>query len=140
MAVELNRNVSLHGDQASMFVPNDDSLANQWYHNFIESFAAWDITQGSSDIRIGVIDTGLDYLHPEFDGQLAINQLEDLNGNGSFEPWPASEIRNGISGDFNGLDEDNNGYPDDVIGYDFTDQPRSPFGGDYLFEDPDPWD
>ncbi|MEL7340283.1 MAG: S8 family serine peptidase, partial [Bacteroidota bacterium] len=140
LAVELNRTVSLHADQASMFVPNDDSLANQWYHDFIESFAAWDITQGSADIRIGVIDTGLDYLHPEFDGQLAINRLEDLNGNGRFDPWPATEIRNGISGDFNGLDEDNNGYPDDVIGYDFTDQPRSPFGGDYLFEDPDPWD
>lgn len=139
-AVEQNRAISLHSTSEVHFTPNDDSLSNQWYHDFIQTFPAWDITQGDQQIRIGVIDTGLDYLHPEFEGQLSINQLEDLNANGTFEPWPYTETRNGISGDFNGIDEDNNGYPDDVIGYDFTDQPRSPFGGDYLFEDANPWD
>ncbi|RMG31684.1 MAG: T9SS C-terminal target domain-containing protein, partial [Bacteroidetes bacterium] len=120
--------------------PADDSIASQWYHRFIRTFEAWKLTRGSNQVRIGVIDTGLDYTHPEFEGQLALNAAEDLNGNGSFEPWPANVMRNGLSGDFDGQDNDGNGYADDVIGYDFTHQPRSPFGGDYLFEDPDPLD
>lgn len=118
----------------------DDSIASQWYHKYIRTFEAWEITRGSREVKVGVIDTGLDYTHPEFEGQIAIRQLEDINGNGKLDPWPSSEMRGGVSGDFDGIDNDNNGYTDDVIGYDFTNQPRTPFGGDYLFEDADPFD
>lgn len=135
--VEENRTLTL--DHVA-YTPDDDSLARQWYHQTIRSYDAWDITRGSNNIRIGVVDTGLDFGHPEFDGQVYINPLEDINGNGRFDPWPSTETRQGISGDFDGIDNDNNGFADDVAGYDFTDQPRSPFGGDYLFEDPYPQD
>lgn len=120
--------------------PNDDSLSLQWYHDYIGTFAAWDTTRGDSGIVIGILDTGLDYDHPEFLGQIAVTPAEDANGNGRFDPWPDSVQINGVSGDFDGTDADGNGYIDDVIGYDFTDQPNSPFGGDFLFEDPDPMD
>ncbi|MDX1907300.1 MAG: S8 family serine peptidase [Bacteroidia bacterium] len=139
--VEENRRPRVdHAPAAPALIPNDDSLANQWYHTYIQTYDAWDLTQGDPSVRIGVIDTGLDYEHPEFAGQLWINPAEDLNQNNTFEPWPASEVRNGLTGDLDGTDADFNGYADDVIGYDFTDQPRSPYGGDYLFEDPDPLD
>ena len=138
--VEENRTRRLYDFQDAQLIPNDDSLARQWYHPFIRSFDAWDISLGSPNIKIGILDTGLDYDHPELSDNIAINQAEDANGNGSFEPWPADEIRNGISGDFDNIDADGNGFVDDVIGYDFTDQPRSPFGGDFLFEDSDPLD
>ncbi|RMG61993.1 MAG: hypothetical protein D6722_18900 [Bacteroidetes bacterium] len=138
--VEPSRTYRLHEAEALAYQPNDDSLSRQWYIPYIGADRAWDLTRGRSDIRIGVVDTGLDYGHPELDGQIAINTLEDLNGNGRFEPWPVSEVRHGLSGDFDGLDNDGNGYADDVIGYDFVDQPRSPFGGDYLNPDPNPLD
>lgn len=127
-------------ERASTYKPNDDSLSSQWYLPFVRAFDAWDITRGSQSVRIGIIDTGLDYDHPEFTGQVATNPSEDLNGNGRLDPWPSSEIRNGRSGDFDGLDNDGNGYVDDAIGYDFVDQPRDPFGGDFLDPDPDPLD
>jgi subtilisin family serine protease len=127
-------------DRAPSYRPNDDSLGSQWYLPYLKAFDAWDRSQGSAQIRIGIIDTGIDYDHPDFEGQLAINAAEDLNGNGRFEPWPSSEVRAGRSGDFDGLDNDQNGYADDVIGYDFVDQPREPFGGDFLTPDPDPLD
>ncbi len=120
--------------------PNDDSLSLQWYHDYIGTFSAWDTTRGDSTVVIGIIDTGLDYDHPEFLGQIAVSPAEDANGNGRFDPWPDSVQVNGVSGDFDGTDADGNGYIDDVIGYDFTDQPNSPFGGDFLFEDADPLD
>ncbi|MEM6264196.1 MAG: S8 family serine peptidase, partial [Bacteroidota bacterium] len=120
--------------------PNDDSVAAQWHHPYIRTFDAWDMTRGSANVKVGVIDTGLDFNHPEYEGQIAINLPEDHNGNGTFEPWSNTETQNGRTGDFDGIDNDGNGYVDDVVGYDFTDQPRSPFGGDYLEADPDPTD
>lgn len=120
--------------------PDDDSITAQWHHPRIQTFEAWEYTKGSSNIKVGVIDTGLDYGHPDFEGQLFINTLEDRNHNGTFEAWNKDEIRNGKSGDFDGIDQDGNGYADDVIGYDFSDTPRSPVGGDYLYPDADPMD
>ena len=145
--VELNRTRQLHKFSSPPShpspphpSPNDPRIGEQWFHEFIHTFDAWEITKGDPSISIGILDTGLDYEHPEFQGQITINAPEDLNGNGTFEPWPSSESRNGTTGDFDGIDQDQNGFADDVIGYDFTDQPRSPFGGDYLFPDPDPFD
>ncbi|MEM7509901.1 MAG: S8 family serine peptidase, partial [Bacteroidota bacterium] len=135
--VEPNYRRKVH---ALEMAPMDDSTSAQWYHQFIQTFEAWDLSKGSSDVRIGVLDTGLDFGHPEFEGQIGVNAAEDLNGNGSFEPWPVSENRGGLSGDFDGIDNDQNGFTDDVSGYDFTDQIRSPFVGDYLDPDPNPQD
>ncbi|MCB9232682.1 MAG: S8 family serine peptidase [Bacteroidia bacterium] len=138
--VEENRSVKLHSIESDPTLPNDPEIGQQWYHSYIRTFEAWEITKGDATVVIGVIDTGIEYSHPEFAGQLKVNAAEDLNGNGTFEPWPSSETRNGLTGDFDGVDADGNGFADDVIGWDFTDQPRSPFGGDYLFEDADPQD
>lgn len=117
------------------YVPADPDYNQQWYHKKIQSEPAWDITKGENTIKIGVIDTGIDYTHPDLTSAIWINTAEDINGNGIFDPKPVSQ-----GGDLDGIDQDNNGYTDDVIGYDFTHQPRMPFGGDYLFEDPIPFD
>jgi hypothetical protein len=136
--IEPNRSVALHAALAS--APDDPRIAEQWYHSYVQTYSAWDSTRGSSAIVIGILDTGLDYGHPEFTGQVAIRAAEDRNGNGTFEPWADTTLIGGLLGDLDGIDQDGNGYADDVIGYDFTDQPRSPFGGDYLGPDPDPAD
>ncbi|MEO0897633.1 MAG: S8 family serine peptidase [Bacteroidota bacterium] len=138
--VETNHIYTLDHLSHLAYTPNDDSLSRQWYLRFIQAEKAWDISQGSSQVKVGVIDTGLDFEHPEFAGQVWINPMEDANGNGQFDPWSSDSIIGGVSGDFDGIDNDHNGYEDDVVGYDFTDQPRSPFGGDFVFEDPYPLD
>ncbi len=124
------------------FVPNDSAYGSQWALKKIEMEQAWEATKGSTAVRIGVIDTGIDYTHEDLRSQLWINPAEDINHNGTFEPWPATETRNGITGDFDGIDQDGNGYADDVIGYDFTDQSgvSNAAGGDYDQPDPDPAD
>lgn len=96
--------------------PNDPKVADQWYHSYIQTFAAWDSTRGDATVVVGILDTGLDFGHPEFEGQVAVKASEDTNGNGKFDPWPDSVFVSGISGDFDGIDQDNNGYTDDVVG------------------------
>jgi len=124
--VEANRLHPLHVVHQS---PNDPATASQWYHAYIQTFTAWQNTTGDSAVVVGVLDTGLDFDHPEFTGQLAFNKLEDKPPFGVF-----------TQADIDGVDDDGNGYIDDVVGYDFADQPRLLGGGDYLDPDPVPFD
>lgn len=118
--------------------PNDTLYPQQWALKQIGALNAWDSAAGKG-IIIGLVDTGIDWLQPDLTNQLKINPKEDLNGNGTFEPWSNTEKVNGITGDLNGIDDDGNGFADDVIGYDFVDQSVVNFG-DYSNPDPIPED
>ena len=72
----------------SVGVPNDAHFATQYGMTKIGAPQAWDITQGSSDVVVAVIDTGMDINH------------EDLVGNIWTNPSPGSIT--GITGDVNG--------------------------------------
>jgi serine protease len=86
--------------------PNDPSFGTLWgLHNTgqsagtpgadISAVAAWNTTVGSSDVIVGIIDTGIDYTHPDLAANVFVNPGE-------------------IAG--NGVDDDGNGYIDDVRG------------------------
>ncbi len=80
------------------YIPNDPSYASQYALSKISAALAWDINKGDTSIVIGIVDTGVDWDHPD----LAANIWTNWN-----------EIPN------NGIDDDNNGYIDDVRGWDF---------------------
>ncbi len=101
-------------------ISNDSLVDRQWYLPVIGMPGAWQLTRGDSAIIVGVIDTGVDYLHPDLAPNIWHNRAE----------WYGKP----------GVDDDGNGYVDDTIGWDFTDAPRFADGGDYLHPDPDPMD
>src|SRR5690242_142581 len=72
----------------SVAIPNDAHFGSQYGLTKIGAPQAWDITQGSSDVVVGVMDTGIDINH------------EDLVGNIWTNPSPGSVA--GFSGDING--------------------------------------
>ncbi len=49
---------------------NDPGIPYQWYLDKIGVPSAWDITTGSSAVRVAVLDSGIDLTHPEFDGKI----------------------------------------------------------------------
>ncbi len=51
-------------------VPNDSLVSQQWALSKIQAFDAWNKTQGSDSVLIGVIDTGIDYLHPDLQNKI----------------------------------------------------------------------
>jgi subtilisin family serine protease len=110
-------------------IPNDTLFTTLWgLHNTgqtvngtagtvgadIEAPDAWDLTTGSPNVIIGVVDTGIAYDHPDLASNMWVN---------------TGEIPN------DGIDNDGNGFIDDVNGYDFVngdpdpmDAPFSPGG------------
>ncbi len=78
--------------------PNDPSFSQLWGLSTatgIDAPRAWNLSQGSRDVVVAVIDTGIDYTHPDLAQNLWMNPQE-------------------IPG--NGIDDDANGYVDDVYG------------------------
>lgn len=117
---------------------SDDLIDKQWAIKAIDAPAAWELATGKG-VTIGLVDTGIDYNHPDLVANLWINPAEDLNGNGRLDPWSHEIEINGVSGDFNFIDDDGNGIIDDVIGYDFVDQTFMNYG-DSRQPDGDPFD
>ena len=99
-------------------LPNDPMIPDQWLIRKIQLEAAWRITLGNDSVIVAVIDTGIDYDHEDLMNNMWINHGESLNG----------------------VDDDRNGFIDDIRGWDFTDAPNFPDGGDYLERDNDPRD
>jgi subtilisin family serine protease len=98
-------------------VPNDPRFTELWAlrntgqtggtaGSDIRATQAWDTFTGSTDVLIGVIDTGVDYTHPD----LAANI------------WTNAAEANGVED----VDDDGNGYVDDIHGYDFVNNDGDP--------------
>lgn len=86
--------------------PNDTNYGNLWGMTNIKAPNAWDSTTGSSGVVVGVIDTGIDYTHPDLAANIWTNPGEIAA---------------------NGIDDDGNGFIDDVHGYDFVNNDGDPW-------------
>jgi parallel beta-helix repeat protein len=49
----------------AQFIPNDPNWTIQWGPKKIEADWAWNTTTGNHDVLVAVVDTGIDYTHPE---------------------------------------------------------------------------
>jgi subtilisin family serine protease len=52
-------------DPVPCSTPNDPQRASQWALNRIEAYAAWDITKGSPNVVIAILDVGCDLSHED---------------------------------------------------------------------------
>jgi subtilisin family serine protease len=92
--------------------PNDPLLSYEWNLTAIRAPEAWDVTTGSAQVTVGVVDTGIDATHPDLAPNLWANPGESGGGR-----------------ETNGLDDDGNGRIDDVHGWDFVSRDGQPQDG-----------
>jgi thermitase len=69
----------------------------------IHASEAWDVTTGAN-VTVAVIDTGIDYAHPDLAPNMWTNPADPANG----------------------IDDDHNGFVDDIHGADFVDEDSNP--------------
>jgi subtilisin family serine protease len=89
----------ISGFAASAMTPNDPLIGRQWYLDAIHAQDAWDLTTGSSDVIVAVIDTGVDIYHEDLKDNIWTNPKEIVG---------------------NGKDDDGNGFIDDIHGWNFV--------------------
>jgi len=100
---------------STQVVPNDPLFGSTWgmnnttsQLNDIDAPQAWDIYTGDPNYRVAVIDTGIDFNHPDLQGNIWVNPGEIAN---------------------DGIDNDGNGYIDDVRGWNFVTNTNNPQDG-----------
>jgi len=79
--------------------PDDARIHRQYGLARVNAFKAWEKQTDCSAVIVAVIDTGVDYTHPDLKNNIEVN---------------AGEVPN------NGQDDDGNGFVDDYYGFDFS--------------------
>ena len=81
-------------------VPNDPLFSNEGYMQMMEIKKAWEVVKGEdADVVIAIVDSGIDWDHPDLRANLWENPGEIAD---------------------NGIDDDRNGYVDDLHGWSFS--------------------
>lgn len=111
-------------DYVALLNPNDPLLP-AWFHTSINAPAAWDITTGSQDTIIAVIDSGFALNHVELANGWYVNPGESGQTTVNDSCWTGTPANK----QSNGCDDDNNGYVDDWRGWDFFSIDNDPQAG-----------
>ncbi|KYG64657.1 hypothetical protein AZI86_10605 [Bdellovibrio bacteriovorus] len=80
--------------------PGMDSMNVNWGQDKIQVASAWNQGIKGAGVLIGLVDSNMNYQHPQLRQSLAVNEAE-------FNGRP-------------GVDDDRNGYVDDIYGWDFV--------------------
>lgn len=87
-----------------VYNPNDTATGSQYYLSLIQAFDAWDITQGDTNLVVGVTDTGADMDHPDLAAGIKYNYNDPIDG----------------------VDNDGDGYTDNFAGWDVGQNDNDP--------------
>ena len=90
--------------------PNDPMYSTQWALQTINAEQAWDITTGSKNVVVGIIDTGIEGTHPDLIDNLWVNPNPNKNG------YTNDMHGYNFTGKVGGIPTDTNGHGTHVAG------------------------
>ena len=66
-------------DDARAFTPNDSLYANQWALVKIKADSAWSVSTGDTSVVIGIVDTGVQWDHPDLAAKSGQRQFAKIH-------------------------------------------------------------
>lgn len=88
----------------TFYTPDDAYITNQYYLHNIKALQAWDIWKGDTNTVMGIVDTGIDFTHPDLWASIKYNANDPIDGQ----------------------DNDNDGFVDNYYGWDFGTNDNNP--------------
>lgn len=89
------------------YTPTDPELGSQYFIGKINAYTAWDVTQGDTNVVIGIVDSGTDWDHPDLAGNIKYNWSDPIDG----------------------IDNDLDGFTDNFRGWDVSENDNDPMNG-----------
>jgi serine protease len=71
----------------AFYTPNDPQFGDQYADQQVNAPTAWEETLGDSDVTVAVVDQGVQYDHPDLDGNMAADPGKDFVDNDG-DPYP----------------------------------------------------
>lgn len=95
-------NIIFHAD----FTPNDPYFSQQYGPQKVQAPTAWDKTQGSSSVKVAIVDTGVQLSHPDLSSKIVAGYdfvsndsvADDGNGHGTHCAGIAAALTNNSKG------------------------------------------
>lgn len=81
---------------STWYTPNDAAYSSQFYLSQVKAPQAWDVLKNSSNVIIGIVDSGSETAHPDLAANIYYNTADLVNG----------------------VDDDGDGYVDNYVGWD----------------------
>jgi len=120
--------------------PNDPYVGQQYTMSRVDAIEAWDLipaNPSNPDMVIAIIDSGVDWNHPDLINRIWCNPEEDLDGD---DVVPATGTTPGEESERDGVDQDGNGLVDDFYGWDWVSTTGCATGEDCTTPDNNPMD
>jgi len=57
----------------TLLTPDDPGITYQWALDTVDAFEAWDVVTGTNDVVVAVLDTGIDWDHPDLAANMWTN-------------------------------------------------------------------
>ncbi len=104
---------------------NDPNYPQQWNLQTIHIDTACNYYIGVQYVKVAIIDSGIDWTHPDFGNISDGSSILWLNTADSWSYYDYTDIQNHVAG--NNIDDDSNGYTDDYIGWNFSENSYNVF-------------
>lgn len=85
------------------YTPNDPGITFEYHLSKLDAFNAWNISQGDTNIVIGITDTGIEFTHADL-----------------------TNVKYNSADPVNGADDDGDGYTDNYRGWDLGENDNDP--------------
>lgn len=90
-----------------LYTPDDPQISDLYFLDTLKAYQAWDVTQGDTNVVIGISDTGFDIDHPDLVDNVKYNYADPINS----------------------IDDDGDGFVDNFRGWDIGENDNDPTVG-----------